>query len=254
MRLLLPAGLLFLVVGCKKDPAEQPSGGAAPTVRVEVEYHLMDNGQPFAPGALVVDGQGRSVRIDRLRFLSSGFTLLAGPNDTLGRFAGVAVLANGAAPSGPISLGNIGPGQVQALHFDLGLDSVTNHSIWPNMDPVPPAPLDDPTLSWGWHTAFGYKFIEVEGRFDSNGDGVVDYTDAGFTVHAAGDALRTHKEFMLDRSVGAGSVLQLQVQVEVHGLLQGVMLAVEGHDALQGTTPTTLGVMQRLANGTTLVP
>jgi hypothetical protein len=82
--------------------------------------------------------------------------------------------------------------------------------------------LNDATMSWGWNPAVGYQFLQLEGAYDLNGDGVLNASDPGYLYHCGSDALLTPKVLVVNANGTTGGNLVLVVECEVDELLKGV--------------------------------
>lgn len=253
LSLVLLATVLTLAA-CKKDeapptPATPAASGAE--VSLEVRYEL--DGQPYAHNAELTDADGRAIALSTFRFLLSGITLLDADDRPIGNTESTAVLANAADPTAVV-LGQVPAGTAYAVRIRFGLDSITNHAISPNMAVPPAPPLNDATMSWSWNTAFGYKFIDIAGNHDADGDGAIAANEGAFTVHAAGDALRTFRFYNGQRTLTAGTPHRLVLRIELRELFRGMSIAGATHSELQGTTIRTRAIMDGLVSGVELLP
>ncbi len=218
---LQPLFLLFtttaLLAACRRDDPEPPAPPAS-TGSVRLAFSFVNNGSPFTIDQLVQDGAGHAVRFDKLKFYVSGVHLLDDANDTVGTFPASVMLVDAAASANGVLLGTISPGHVHEVHFALGLDSATNHSDPTQAEP----PLDLQEMHWGWNPSAGYKFLNMEGRVDGNGDGdLSDPEDKTFVYHTATDALLTNDQINVHADVVAGADVTVAATVDVSVLLSG---------------------------------
>jgi len=100
----------------------------------------------------------------------------------------------------------------------IGIDSVRNHN-----DPMlAPAPLNNAAMHWGWNPTAGYKFAVIEGRVDSDGNGVIDGADDIFQYHLATDPLRTEVVLEPDVDIFPGETFNMKVEIDMQQILTNV--------------------------------
>ncbi|MBK8339512.1 MAG: hypothetical protein IPK99_05635 [Flavobacteriales bacterium] len=212
--LALMAVLTAIVPGCKKDDPAPPSGGnpAPTTANVELEIEFFNGANPYALTDVLTDSAGNEVRFDKLRFFISNAHLFDDAMNEIAHFEDAYILADASNASVTYDLGTVPAGHVHELGMFIGLDSTTNHT-----DPTTftEAPLNDATMHWFWNPALGYKFMELNGYVDSNGDNVVDATDALVEYHIATDDLLGEAEFELHQDVAGGTTLTIAIHVDL---------------------------------------
>ncbi len=106
-------------------------------------------------------------------------------------------------------LGNYDIAQLDSISFNIGIDSITNHSdpsLWPADHALAPK---DPDMHWGW--AAGYKFFVLEGH---NGPDIA----YDLQVHAFGDPLLT--KVVVPTS---GSLIENKLSINLDAHCQKVM-------------------------------
>ncbi|HEY0976742.1 MAG TPA: MbnP family protein [Flavobacteriales bacterium] len=235
--------------GCKKDkdvsPAPGGGGGTPITSQIALSFDFRKGTEPFALGGTVVDADGRLVRITKLRFFLSGIEAENDEGEVIGDYEGVYILAD-ASSDAEFALGTISGNHVHQLHFNLGVDSATNHT---DMTTFTEPPLNDPTATWMWNQDFGYKFIDIEGDFDADNNGTVDPGEGSFQAHIAGDDLLTPGHAHVHADLVAGGTFVAPIVVDVEGLFSGVQMTGAMHMDLLGTTPRTTQIMLNLAAG-----
>lgn len=245
----IAAVLVLASAGCKKDevaPSTDTGGGAQQvTTEARMAFDLLRGDQPFTLGDVVVDGDGRSVRITKLRFFVSGAKAVDDASAQVGSWPSTYLLVN-AAQSNEFVLGDIHAEHVHRIGFDLGVDSATNHG---DMTQFTEPPLNDPTATWMWNQDFGYKFIDLSAEFDADGNGTVDPGEGAFDVHAAGDDLLTAVQVQVHGDLQAGQPFVVRLKVDLAGLFANVTVQGATHSDLQGTTPRTAQIMANLAAG-----
>lgn len=215
------AALLAIgIIGCKKEENAPDDHMLAEEASVTMRFNLRHGLNSFDINQDYTDGFGHAVRFTTLKFYASDFVLQDDAGGTMADFTGKAMLIDGINPSSAYTIGNMRHGHIHQVHFNLGLDSATNHA-----DPtMAPYPLNIPGMHWSWNPAAGYKFLNMEGHVDGNGDG--DYDDVDdkvFTYHCATDALLREDHVHFHADVHSGSVT-VEAKVDVAILLMGLDL------------------------------
>lgn len=227
------------LVACKKDdPAPPASPAPTPTtgsVRLSMEF--MNGMMPFDFNAAHTDGAGNTIRFTTLKFYVSGAHAKDDDGTTVGSFNSTYMLVDAAAPDmNTFTLGTMNAGHIHELHFTLGLDEATNRA-----DPTLAVfPLNIPGMHWSWNPSAGYKFMNMEGYVDVNGNGTFDDgTDVPFQYHCAQNVTQAANAPVLRQAdieahtdLAAGTTVTLEAHVDVTALLTGVDLL---------TTPVAMG-------------
>jgi len=179
---------------------------------VKLEIEFFNGSVPYALTDVLLDSAGNEVRFDNLRFFLSNASLFDDALNEIAHYEDVYMLADASNASVTYNLGTVAAGHVHEIGIFIGLDSTTNHT-----DPTTfaEAPLNDATMHWFWNPMLGYKFMEMNGYVDSNGDNVVDATDAVVEYHIATDDLLGEAEFELHQDVAAGATLTVAIHVDL---------------------------------------
>ncbi|HMQ74759.1 MAG TPA: hypothetical protein PKE21_00740 [Flavobacteriales bacterium] len=239
--LALLAALAVGFSACKKDDPE-PTPTTPTTGTVKLSFSFTKNGAPFSISDIVQDGAGHAVQFDKLKFYVSDIHLTDDAMNTVGEFHETVLLVDAAAATNTFTLGSIAPNHIHEVHIALGLDSLTNHA-----DPTQAeSPLDLQEMHWSWNPSAGYKFLNMEGHVDGNGDGDFgDPEDKAFVYHCATDALLTEDHFHYHADLAAGGTANLAPTIEVTTLLMGLDLLA--NDIAMGGGPNNQTAMANLA-------
>ncbi|MBK9176494.1 MAG: hypothetical protein IPM46_09175 [Flavobacteriales bacterium] len=208
------------LASCKKDKDDDDDDHDHDhTASIQMQFDFVHGADAFDMNGTYADGVGHAVRFSTLKFYASDFELMDDAHVTVASYMNKAVLADASA-SAAQEIGTMGHGHIHEVHFSLGLNSTLNHA-----DPTTAAyPLNIPGMHWGWNPAAGYKFLNMEGHVDGNGDGDLDDPeDVAFTYHCATDALLREAHLHIHRDVDGGTVV-LTAKVDVAVLLSGLDL------------------------------
>ena len=181
------------------------------------------------------------IRFDKVKFYASNIHLLDEAAAEVGHFHDAYLLVDASSASNIFTLGNMNPGHVHEAEFTLGLDSATNHA-----DPtLAAAPLNIPEMHWSWNPTAGYKFLNMEGHVDTNGDGDFDDANDGvFTYHCATDAMARTAMLHIHADVSAGSTATLNAKVDMAVVLQSLNLVT--NSVAMGGGPANAAAMNAL--------
>lgn len=234
----------FSISACKRDKNEDEQhdhGGGGSPATVNVRFNFMHGLNAFDINGIYADGMGHAIQFTTLKFYASDFHMQDDAGASVAEFHDKVVLFDGAMPDASFELGSMNAGHIHEVHFNLGLDSATNHAD-PNMAAYP---LNIPDMHWSWNPAAGYKFLNMEGHVDGNGDGdFADAEDLTFTYHCATDALLTEDHFHFHQDVNGGTVT-LDAEVDVAVLLMGLDLLT--NSVAMGGGPNNVTAMNNLA-------
>jgi hypothetical protein len=188
--------LSMLATGCKRegctdplstnyDPKAKVDDGTCvyPTPTLSLHFNHRVGTLPFSTDSVYQDSSGRRFSLDKARFYLSGPALLT-DNGVVPIAKYLQVVAG---QNVNYSLGEVAEEHINGFRFDIGVDSVTNHSD-PSLFPDDHAlSLLSPTQDhWTWNV--GYVFLKIEGLADTSAamNGV---PDQPFGMHIATDPL-----------------------------------------------------------------
>jgi hypothetical protein len=219
--LAILAALPIAFTACKKDEDTPAPTPVPTTAAMKLSFNFVSGIVPFNINNMYTDGAGNAIRFSTLKFYVSDVHLMDDDDNVVGEFHDSYLLVDGASSSNVFDLGAMNAGHVHMINFSLGLDSPTNHA-----DPLTAAyPLNIPGMHWSWDPSAGYKFLNMEGLVDGNGDGDVDDTeDVPFTYHCVTDALLREDSFHQHEDVAGGATVTLAAKVDVNMLLMGMDL------------------------------
>lgn len=251
--------LLSMATGCKREGCTNPnSSNYDPKARVDdgscilpppsmlIHFTHVVGNQPFSTATVYQDSSGRSFQFQTARFYISNAALLTSTGSVaLDPYQHV----DAASPDISYTFGSIAPGNYTGLRFDIGVDSVTNHSdptLFPTGHPLSPtaAVTHD---HWTWNV--GYVFLKIEGVADTSASMNGNLTRE-FTMHIATDPLLT--EVRLNKAITIGDVPSFVLEMKVDWLK-----ALSGYNFQRSThttdnMPVALRAMNNFATGITI--
>ena len=232
-KLTLFSAVALAFTACKKDEDPEPTPTTPVTPKIGLEFEFMNGPAQFdINNNLLADSAGRLVSFNKVRFFASHTRLDDMGGNELQNYADKYMLVDAANASNTFELGDSFTGHVHMFHFNVGLDSITNHSNL--LDQAPP-PLNDATMHWNWNPMAGYKFIVMEGQWDSDGDDLITANDDAFAYHIATDDLLGSKSIMSHMDVFSDSNASLSVHIDMAQVAQG--WAISDHPDSHTTFP-----------------
>ena len=230
--LAIIASMALAITACKKDeepPTPSPTPNPTPTTAtIKMSYSFVNGAVPFDPTVSFTDGQGRRVRITKLKFYAHDVHLADDDGATVGEFHDKIVLANALNSTNVFDLGTMDPGHIHHVEFAYGLDSASSYGFPDQV--TAPVPLNDADMTWMWNTAAGRIFIKLEGFVDANDNGTEDMGE-GFQYHAIGAAMApVPVDLHLHADAEAGNTVTLALKVNVNALVSDLSLTGMFHN------------------------
>lgn len=159
---ILFASVLISISGCKKDE-EQPD---VSYMRFLIDVNVAGDSLVFGKEYTI---NGTKMTFAAMRFYMGGIKFTQSNGDVID-LSGQYLLA------GPSTGGTINEGlaisNLTRVQFFIGVDSVTNmmsESDFTSRPSNDPLGMQDPSMHWSWNT--GYRFLRVDGKTDTDGDG-----------------------------------------------------------------------------------
>lgn len=157
------SAILFSSTGCKKDSDGDPTQAY---LNFLLDFNV--NGEPLEFNK-EYEINGTKMTFIATNFYMGGikFTQANGDVINLSNQYLLAGLKNGGSINEPLAISNI-----SRVQFFIGVDSITNmmsendFTSRPSTDPLG---MQDPSMHWSWNT--GYRFLRVDGKSDTDGDG-----------------------------------------------------------------------------------
>ena len=240
----LPLLMLAVVLsGCEKDLEETHedivgSDGANTVVATSMAY--THNGAAFDTSMVLTDAAGTRFKIEEIRFYMEAFSFTDDNGDSVASFPEKYHLVTSSEGGTIRNIGQLS-GHLHEMRCGLGVDSVLNHT-----DPTTvSAPLGVNGIFWVW--ADGYLFLTIDGRYDSDGDGLVSSSDAMMSYHCGMDTLYTLKTIHVHTDAHDGGNLIIPLALDIDTLMADMDIAAA--PVLHTVTPVTAALMQQLAAG-----
>lgn len=159
---LLLVAIVVTTASCKKDDEEITDSYLNFLIDVNVDGDSLIYGQPF-----IINGT--AMNFSTVRFYMGGIKFTQANGDVID-LSGQYLLA------GPRTGGGINEAlaisNINRVQFFIGVDSVTNRMSESDFTSRPqndPLGMQDPSMHWSWNT--GYRFLRVDGKTDTDGDG-----------------------------------------------------------------------------------
>jgi hypothetical protein len=232
--LVLVLSALF-VISCKHDMEERPKPTTG-TLRLAWGYHW---GEPdFMLNMTYMDDFGNAIVFDTVRYFACDIGFKHG-NDVVASYPHACLLLS-AEEEGVVELGEAAPTDIDSISVTLGLESDMNHGDPASASP----PLNDGTMHWGSNAADGYYFLQLTGRVDDDGDGIVDGYDPRFAYRCATDALLRSFTKAAPLVLVAGGVNGPHMHLHVDELMEGI--DVLNNPTAVGNEPINIQLMDRM--------
>jgi hypothetical protein len=191
------------------------------------------------------DSQGTKYKFTRCDFYLSGFNFMDMSMNQLGVSDAVFLVKMNTSS---LSMGAVDlTGHVHMMNGSIGLDSLTNMSTDPTTMPVGEAlGLQVPSMYWSWSS--GYIFFAVEGVYDSNGDQVIDGSDAAFEMHLGMNSYRVDDSWMIHQNLSANEPLNINLELDYSQLFAGFDLATDHTTHTMDNMPLAVALKANLPN------
>lgn len=220
--------LTFTAQSCKKegcmdvnsmnyDPDAKKDDGSCEYGHLMLHFHPMAGTQEFAFNQEYTLSTGRKVMFTIAQFYTSGFTLkgdepLSFP-DTYHLITPDQMMYD---------IGELKSNHYHGIQFNVGVDSVANHSdpaTYPEDHALAPKV---PGMHWAW--ASGYQFIKIEGMVDTTA-AMTGNADSHFEMHIGTDALLRNIDLTKHGDATTTEDYVLHVMVDFLAFLDGVDMA-----------------------------
>jgi hypothetical protein len=242
-RLLAAVLLSATVAGCTKNeepPLDDHGHGVVHTVDLRLAFVFTYGTHDYELASEYVDEQGHLYKLDRIRFLLSDLQVVNDEMEVLATYP-MQLLVDAAQPLNDFALGSLTASHAHKINFAMGLHAPLNQA-----DPdTCAAPLNEPDMHWGLAPNEGFWFMVLEGRWDSDNNGVVDATDAPFSYRCGTAALLRTGWAIMHTEIPDGGTLTVTAAVDMERLMGGVDVATNA--TAHGDTPLNVQLMDSLS-------
>jgi len=208
-----PIGILFLctafIVSCAKDkPVITDTGKPVEDAILKINVDNKAGSNDLAIGDTLMDDFGTPFIFTAAKMYLSNFALASEDLQSFAKLTNV---------DEEHHIGTIFSGDTfDTLKFSFGIDSLINHSD-PTVYSATSALYYDASMHWGWST--GYRFLTIEGVYDSDGDG--NFTEP-FGMHIGTDQLFRNSSLPLNGFTVTPGDNVIDVVVDWRAMLDGV--------------------------------
>ncbi len=211
-------GLFFS--SCKKEK-DNPQGGGqtgtSPETSVTLRFHHKAGNSTFALNTDYTDDFGTVYRFTRAEFYLSGIAFYGHSDNLIGSPDRYFIIR---PTTSEYSTGTTSATHIHKLKFNVGVDSVANHSdptIWPSGHALTP---QSPSMHWSWNS--GYRFIVLEGIADRDADGT---PETNFQLHIGTDDLLRNVELTVHKDILPGQANSLEIHIDYTKFFTGIELS-----------------------------
>lgn len=184
-------GIIVALIGCKKcpPPVENERRDLS---SLTISYNPTFNKNPLNIKAFGnINMHNEDILISNWGIIMSDVSLIKEDNTKIKLGDGY-MYVNLASSNPSFTFTNIPEGNYKGIAYNIGVDSLTNHSdpvVW---GPMHPLNINFNSQHWGW--AGGYIFHTIEGKYKPSGS----TSESGFSYHTAKDPLLSSHEYILD--------------------------------------------------------
>ncbi len=160
--------LCILVISCRENPNKVEDiitpNETSYTLNIN---HLFDSDPLVFEDKHYFNQAGNDITISRLRYFISKISFESNDGEII-TFEDDYFLIDPKSNKNQLNLKNIKEGNYKNISFNIGLDSLTNHSDPNKYSADSPLSLINHNLHWGW--ASGYIFFSLEGNIHYQGN------------------------------------------------------------------------------------
>lgn len=132
-------------------------------------------------------------------------------------------------------VGTIRGGHAHMLRFNVGIDAATNaqsEADFAAWDADHPLAAQTPSMHWNWN--LGYIFFKVEGKVDSNGDGVL---NQNFIFHVGTDNMLRETTVMVHKDIASADEA-IHLKVDLAKVVENIDFSIDTNwDTHTGNNP-----------------
>lgn len=206
MRNLFLICLISLLLFSCSDESDEP----AKLTKTKVLFnHIFNNEMMLFNDGIFINEAGDSISIIKVRYLLSNISLTKSNGKTV-KFDSLYAYIDAARSINTFEIPNIEEGSYSKISFDIGVDSIMNHSD-PSLLPAShPLSLINHNLHWGWID--GYIFLSIEGYLHFEGK------QQSFTYHLGLD--KSKRGVSVEGDIVIGDNSQINIDFDVASLFK----------------------------------
>jgi hypothetical protein len=200
--------------GCSKDDHDHDGTG-----HVHVYFTNKYDGAAQTSTATYTGTNGRDFKIATNNYYISNVRLVDHDGAEV-PFTGQYLLSK-TGENNELELEGIAAGHYHHIRFDVGIDSVTNHSDPSTYASTSPLAPTTPSMHWSWNS--GYIFYRIEGLVDTSAakNGTV---DGEWEMHLGTDSKLASVELDIDLEISEGSHPGLNITMNTEDLFTNIDL------------------------------
>ncbi|HMQ46945.1 MAG TPA: hypothetical protein PKA00_05600 [Saprospiraceae bacterium] len=211
--LALPA---LVITGCKNED-DTPS---ETNTEVSFEFGYTVNDGDFQVGQVYTIG-GTAVQIDVLNFYVGGIELHPEEGEHT-HVEGKYLLVKPDVDEYEVT--EVKSGHYHEIKFFVGVAPEENSQTeedFTSRNADDPLAIQDPTMHWSWNS--GYKFLRIDGKVDTDGDGT---PETPMAMHLGNDDMLKNLEFPAHHDI-EGDHTHLHFHFNINELLDGIDLSTD---------------------------
>ncbi|MCB0577829.1 MAG: hypothetical protein KDD10_00780 [Phaeodactylibacter sp.] len=211
----------LLFSGCKKE--DNPPTDEHDHVHMGFEFNYVVDGAAYDTST-VYTINGTAVKFSIANFYLGGITFMSEegvPTEVKDKYLLVT------PTSGMQEVGELEKGHYHMARFFIGVDSVINSQSEQDFatrseDPNDPLGVQSPSMHWNWNS--GYKFIRVDGKVDTDADGV---PEQAMSFHLGKNEMLKTLQFVTHKDVEEGHDGHMHFEFDLAKAFEGIDLSQE---------------------------
>ncbi len=210
--------LAALAVGFSSCDDKDDVNMEAEEGQINMMFEYAVNGEAFDTSK-VYQINGTAVKFDIANFYVGGIELVPEEGEPVA-FEDKYLLVTPEA--GMQEAGSVGAGHYHMVRFFVGVDPATNsqsENDFTSRSQDDPLSIQFPAMHWNWNT--GYRFLRIDGKVDTDGDG---QPDESLAFHLGTDPMLKNVQYMAHKDVEKGGNM-LHFEFDLARLFAGIDLS-----------------------------
>ena len=213
---LFAAMAVLAFTACDDDDTKMDAEEGA--VNMMFEYAV--NGESFDTSA-VYDINGTAVKFSIANFYVGGIELMPEEGDPVAADGKYLLVT---PDVGMQEVTKVNTGHYHMAKFFIGVDPVNNSQAeddFTSRSADDPLSVQFPSMHWSWNS--GYRFMRIDGKVDTNGDGQM---DESLAFHLGTDPMLQEVQYAVHKDVETGENM-LHFEFDLARLFAGIDLSVD---------------------------